>query len=327
MSMSNTSMSNTSRIRHAMVATLAAGLLPLLAACGGTADKTDSAASGTGSGSASKDAAAPGGQDTSQSSSGGLAVPADADPETKQLYLVENAIAACMKKKGFSYTPHVDAPGADGNAFSGADYALAKQYRTKYGFGLYAGAVYPDDPKAPNSKAGAANPNTRYFEQLTPAQQTAYNEAMGMATIDGANSKFTDGCAKEADDKVRGPGKSAAEQQKQDEAEAERNRQAGLALNGDAELVRLARSYASCLRKEGITVTTTQPTGIADAVLFGLSSKLPQDGTAGMDKATALPLLSEEISLALKDLECGKDFRAAYFPKLKEHPYSGGGKG
>ncbi|MET9967236.1 hypothetical protein ABZZ80_15270 [Streptomyces sp. NPDC006356] len=309
-------------LRNSLTVTVAVGLLPLLAACGGSSDEA-------GSGSATESSATPGGDKAKRQTNGDLAVPVDADPETKQQYLMENAIAACMKKKGFTYTPYVAGAGSGGQeeAVGGADYALAKQYRKKYGFGLYAGAVYPDDLKAPNSKASRKsqeNPNTRYVAQLTPAQQKTYTQALGQYAIDGANSGPTDGCLKEAQLKVYGSGKNAAEQQKEDAAAAEKNRQAGLALNGDAELVRLAQSYASCLRKEGITVTTTQPTGIADDVLFGLSSKMPQQGTAQMSKEEALPLLTHEIDVALKDLECGKDFRAAYFPKLKEHPYAGG---
>ncbi|MFC9243945.1 hypothetical protein ACFT7S_07830 [Streptomyces sp. NPDC057136] len=309
-------------LRNSLTATLAVGLLPLLAACGGSSDTG-------GSGASAKASATSGGEKAKRQANGDLAVPADADPETKKEYLMQNAIAACMKKKGFTYTPHVDSAGSgeQDEAISGADYALAKEYRKKYGFGLYAGAVYPDDPKAPNSKASQKDqesPNSRYVAQLTPAQQKAYTQAMGQYAIDGANSGLTAGCMKDAQAKVYGSAKSAAEQQKEDAAEAEKNRQAGLALNGDAELVRLAQSYASCLRKEGITVTTTQPTGIADDVLFGQSSKMPQQGTADMTKSKALPLLTNEISVALKDLECGKDFRAAYFPKLMEHPYAGG---
>ena len=40
-----------------------------------------------------------------------------------------------------------------------------------------------------------------------------------------------------------------------------------------------------------------------------------------MSKEEALPLLTKDIDIALKDLECGKKFRAAYFPKEKAHPY------
>jgi hypothetical protein len=43
-----------------------------------------------------------------------------------------------------------------------------------------------------------------------------------------------------------------------------------------------------------------------------------------MTKEAALPLLTKEIDVSLKDLECGKQFRAAYFPKEKAHPYTGG---
>lgn len=43
-----------------------------------------------------------------------------------------------------------------------------------------------------------------------------------------------------------------------------------------------------------------------------------------MSKEEALPLLTKEIDLAMKDLECGKEFRAAYFPKFLKAPGSTG---
>lgn len=301
-------------------------LLPLAAACGGPSAHTSSAAGDSGSSQASSGAAS-----SDASASGGLlAVPSDADTATKDAYLEENLIATCMRKQGFSYTPHVEGASDPLAAGEGEDYTLAKQFREKYGFGLYAGAVYPDDPKAPLSKASQAQDDVdaRYEASLTPAQRTAYDKALGGvgAAFVKNGSKTTEkpsGCEGAAQRKVEGPPKSQAEIAKETKAQDEVDKENGQALNGDPKLIALAQSYASCLRDQGIPVTTTQPTSIGDMVKFQVSATLPPDGTSHLSKQQALPLLTHEITLAMEDLTCGKAFRAAYFPALKKHPYVG----
>jgi hypothetical protein len=310
---------------------LTAALLSALSACG----STDGVSASDPAPAHSKNSAAPSGDQAEGQGAGGLAIPADADPETRKAYLQENLIAACMKKKGFVYTPNVIGDEPAFTAIDGADYALAKEYRQKYGYGMYSGLVYPDDPKVPGSKASQQDqtPNLDYTQKLTPAQQAAWELALRGPTADIAAAKKagknlrSGGCSGEADDKVYGKPKSAAEQREASAAEAEKNRASGQALNGDPQLVQLAQSYASCLSEQGIPVTTTQPTSIADAVKFSQSSKLPVGEPLKVDRSQALSLLTKDIDIAMKDLECGKEFRAAYFPKLKANPYSGGGKG
>ncbi|WP_225625774.1 hypothetical protein [Streptomyces werraensis] len=118
------------------------------------------------------------------------------------------------------------------------------------------------------------------------------------------------------------PAKSETERDREQAEQAERDREAGQALNGDPQLVALAQEYASCLRKAGITVGSTQPTSIGDAVKFQVSAQMPDD-LQQLSKEEALPKLTREIGLAMKDLECGKKFRAAYWPKYKKNPYIG----
>jgi hypothetical protein len=300
----------------------AAGLLPLLAGCGGStgggagADVTSVASS------AAKTA-------TAADGSVQLTVPDGADDQTKKQYLMENALASCMKRQGFTYTPHVFAPAPSSmTSVDGEDYAAAKKYRQKYGFGYYAGAAYPDDPKAPNSKKNGngkqLTPSDDDEKGFTPAQLKAYDAAlMGPPAKSKAEEKIG-GCQAKADAVVNGPPLSAAAQLKAQHAREEENRENGQALNGDAQLVQLAQRYAACLRDQGIPVSTTQPTGMADMVRIDISSKLPET-FHDIPKDEALPLLTQDIGVALKDLECGKEFRAAYFPKLKAHPYWGAG--
>lgn len=305
--------------RAALVAALVTGVLPFLAGCGGTAT---GAAPGT----------TPGGSATAQASSGDdgqVAVPADADPQTKQQYEVENAVAACMKKAGFVYHPYIPAKTARESAVNGSDYTLAQKYREKYGFGIYAGPVYPNDPNVPHGESktdsGQTNPNDAYVHQLSPAQQSAYQIALSGPAPSESSGPMKKaavprpgggGCYGAATKSGEGAAKSAAGDPASIQADL-------AALNGDSQLVGLAQSYASCLRGHGIQVSTTQPTGIGSVVMLALSAQA-QDSPATMSQATALPLLTHEITLAMQDLTCGKAFRAAYFPKLAAHPNAGG---
>lgn len=155
-------------------------LLPLLAACG-TGTDTD-----TGSESHASD-----GEKTTAGSSGQLDIPADANADLKKQYLLENAIAACMKKQGFTHTPVAPEDPTASWTTDGADYALTKEYRRKYGFGIYAGIAYPDDAGASGSAAARQGsdrtPNADYVDTLTPEQKAAYDKALG-APPDHASS-------------------------------------------------------------------------------------------------------------------------------------------
>ncbi|MGW4101815.1 hypothetical protein [Streptomyces sp. NPDC004976] len=297
---------------------LAAMSVLTLSACGQSdSDSSSPAARGEGDTRA--------GDSPSAAPGGALTVPEDADPETKDYYLTENAIAACMKQRGFSYTPVAEpytSPGAASSAVDGQDYDLAKKYRQKYGFGLFAHAVYPNDPAVAPVEM-KPDPNDSYRDSLPAAQQKAYDKALGK--LDGVRDTPTpqrppkDGCVAKAELKVYGPAKSKAEQERENAEQQERDKQAGQALNGDPQLVSLAQGYAACLRKQGITVSTTQPTGIGDMVKFQVSAQIVSEPS----KEEALPKLAREIDLALEDLECGKQFRAAYWPKYKKNPYVG----
>ncbi|MER5435198.1 hypothetical protein [Streptomyces sp. NPDC002588] len=299
---------------------VAVSLLPLLAACGGGESKSSSASDGTSASAGSK-------------SSGQLDVPADASAELKKEYLVENAIAVCMKKQGFVYTPEAPEDFRDSYATDGADYDLTKKFRQKYGFGYVAPAVYPNDPQVSRKEASEPSANSKYVETLTPTQKTAYEKALGGPPEGKSGQNDWTGCMATANKEVYGS--TSPKELTDTSAQNEKNAQA---LNGDQELVGLAQSYASCLQKEGINVTTTQPTSIGDMVKLQSASAVatsvepnadgskPEEAPTAqtMSKSEALPLLAKEIDLAMKDLACGKDFRAAYFPKFFKNPGSTG---
>ncbi|MFD7445907.1 hypothetical protein [Streptomyces sp. NPDC059909] len=300
-------------------------LLPLLTACGTASDSADGGKPSAGGGK------------SSAGSSEQLDVPADASASLKEQYLTQNAIAACMKKQGFIYTPVAPVDPVDSWTDDGLDYKLTKKYRQKYGFGIYAKIVYPNDPQAQGGGMplddAADTANGKYVASLTSAQKTAYDKAMGVPGQEAkAGGEWPDGCLKSARKEVYGTTSS----QEIGAQTTARNKANGQALNGDPKLVALAQSYASCLKGHGIPVTTTQPTDIHEMVKFhALRSAAPgtdasvvnPDGTPmeTMSKDEALPLLTRDIELAMQDLECGREFRAAYFPKFFKAPTSGGG--
>ncbi|WP_405717617.1 hypothetical protein OG607_01320 [Streptomyces sp. NBC_01537] len=318
-------MSMTKNIRISVATALAVGLLPVLAACGGSSGKSGSDASTS---------ATTGGANAANSSTKNadgavqLNIPDGTNDETKKLYIMENGIAACMKKQGFSYTPHVGTGTPDAvNALDGADYALAKKYRQKYGFGTYAAAVYPSDPEAPGGSAGGRmrgktlTPTDDDEKGFTAAQLKAYDLALNGPPAKTKAEEKEGGCTAVGRAAAYGPALSQEAEKKAWNARVQTNKDNGLVLNGDVQLVQLAQSYANCLRAGGIQVTSTQPTGMVDMVRLDLSEKLPEQHN--WTKEAALPLLTKDIQISLKDLECGKKFRAAYFPKLKAHPYWG----
>ncbi|MBN6054250.1 hypothetical protein JYK22_20075, partial [Nonomuraea sp. RK-328] len=109
-------------------------------------------------------------------------------------------------------------------------------------------------------------------------------------------------------------------------------------IDGDAELVKLASSMATCLTGKGYKVSGTRP---MDMQQRGRNEFLDQEDEIGrrqredvpdvppptkkgeikrtfgakLTPAEAKPYLAKEIKAALDDLECGKDFYRVYTPK------------
>lgn len=255
------------------------------------------------------------------SRSGLLTIPDGADDQTRSAYQEENAIAVCMRARGFAYTPEVPGATDPDSAVDGQDYEKAKAFRQKYGYGLFAGPVYPDDPNAPMSAASQARDETdaHYRASLDPARRAAYDKALGApravpGQAGGMEVGQATGCTGAAERQV-GPGASQAAGTDGTDAAQARQDKAQQELDADPRLVALAHAYGTCLRSKGIAVTTEKPSQIPDMVKFQESAKLPADGTSHMSKETAQPLLAKDIAVALADLQCGKAFRAAYFPE------------
>lgn len=272
-----------------------------------------------------------GGQDAGPAA-GGAPSPA-ADPQAQQQEM-ENLIADCMKKKGFQYVAHVAATGEGQlgvGRFTGPSSILespneVRAFREKYGFGVFAAMVYPNDPAVVIVKSNAVNPNTAIREALDPARRQAYDLALngdqegvkgerGLEKVTGEP-----GCGGEASIKVYGEGRT--------EAATEDVERDYAAFQTDPEVVAAAQKYADCLRGQGYKVTTTRPGEIEEtlnnaAMDGGLPAqagpngvKVPVGGAftaaaageAELDPEVARAGLQAEIKAALADLDCRTDY-------------------
>ncbi|MEV0381608.1 hypothetical protein [Nonomuraea sp. NPDC050643] len=208
----------------------------------------------------------------------------------------ETVIATCMKRKGFSYTPSVSQPKkADANP---ADHAAMKADRAKNGFGVFSAVVYPKPPET-----RAPDPNQATIDGLSGAKRESYlktlNECRVTALQQVNGLKVT----------------SVADYQDQMSTEIEN---IDKALDGDPELVELAAPFAECLKSKGERVTSAKPLALSvrGMVVWGeQSERLGKAGTVTAEQAR--PYLAKEITSALVDLECGKDFYAAFIPKQR----------
>lgn len=218
--------------------------------------------------------------------------------------LVENAVADCMKAKGFQYIPH---PVDYGNTNQQGTYAglnsvleapdQVKTWREKYGFGLFSQLVYPNDPAVGEAKT-TVNPNNAIREALDPARQKAYMFALTGNFKSGITAKKGQkpdmGCAGEAALKYYGTGESKAQQA----AEARDYAR----FQNDPGVVAAARTYAGCLRGKGYQVTSAQP-GQVEQTLYVQAGDVFQNA-GKIDAATAKSRLATEIKQALDDLDC-----------------------
>jgi hypothetical protein len=208
----------------------------------------------------------------------------------------ETAIATCMKKKGFAYTPSVSRPEkADANP---ADYAAMKADRSKNGFGIFSAIVYPKPPETQ-----APDPNQATIDSLSGAKRDAYLKTMNECRVTALRQ--VDGL------KVT----SVADYQDQMSTEIEK---IDKALDGDSKLLELAAPFAECLKSKGERVTSAKPLALSvrGIEVWGeQADRLGKEGTVTAEAAR--PYLAKEIKSALVDLECGKDFYAAFIPLQK----------
>ncbi|MEV6151826.1 hypothetical protein AB0L53_15920 [Nonomuraea sp. NPDC052129] len=233
---------------------------------------------------------------------------------------IQSLMADCMKQKGFRYVAWVPQPKpeTDNDKAANGDYEAMKRVRSKQGFNVFFTVA---DPAAMRKQAAYTrddDPNTPIRDALSKAQLRSYDKV-----LDGCHVKalkdVTGKVVKSMDDEYE-------QYEKAFKAAFERE------LNGDPELVELAATMADCVKGKGYRVDSVSPTSMEERGFQEFSAQMnaiaKKQGLVdeGADENTIYPpklsqaaanqYLAKEIKAALDDLECGKDFYPAFFPKL-----------
>ncbi|ACZ91193.1 hypothetical protein [Streptosporangium roseum] len=261
-----------------------------------------------------------------------------AAPSQDRRRQMEAAIGDCMKQKGFKYNPDTPPSGQKTDEESrreAGDYEALRKHREKYGFGIYTGYAYPGDKQAGGVDFGKQDPNNPIMMALSRVQLESWR-ATRDTCYSAAVKKFT--------------GKTVrSEFDLYEQAEAAREQVQARELDGDARLLDLAAEFGDCLKTKGVKVRSLKPTAVASAnetalreEMYALGEKqrtdrgvnLPdrirtlagEQGDTGstvrlmpsLSPGEAMPYLAREVKIALDDLECGRDFYAAFKPRQRQ---------
>jgi hypothetical protein len=279
---------------------LAVAGLVLLAACGDASESVTDPSSAAGA----------------RSTAGASDQVKTAQDDSVRQQKAENAIADCMKQKGFSYVPNkssFDAREAQFNYLQSQFVdrtsllqpdAVVRPLRQKYGFGVAAKDVYPDDPAVvvPKVAEGATeDPNAAIRKGLDGATRQAYDQALGTETK--GDAKGVVGCAQKAYEKFLG---TTDVNRKHSEDQKVWN-----AFSSAPQVVQAAKKYGDCLHNKGYRITSTKPGDVEKFMLnlvrpigiAGIGSGNDQPG-ASAGAGAANEALTAEIAKAMDDLDC-----------------------
>ncbi|WP_219519465.1 hypothetical protein [Nonomuraea ceibae] len=243
-------------------------------------------------------------------------------PETQAAYekkaAMEETRAACMQDKGLTYlaepiVKHTWQPG-ERERLAG-DYEALRAHRAKYGFGVWSKLVYPRDP-AVNPVSGESV-NNKNLMAMTADELKEWRAA-------------DDACFAEAAAKHLGLTVTSQRGDYLTQLNAALDTSVAT-LDKDKRLVRLGKRFAACLgisdtkpsalAERGRSTFTKQATQVAKKLRKSPLPKTPEGRTLALmpplKPEQAKPYLDKEIKAALKDLECGKSFYAAYSPRAK----------
>ncbi|MEU7861453.1 hypothetical protein [Nonomuraea sp. NPDC049141] len=235
---------------------------------------------------------------------------------------IQTLVADCMKQRGFKYVAWVpEAKVSDDveKAYLG-DYEAMKKERSQRGFGVFADFVYPEEGEKRVIWRESDSPNFAVKNQLSPAQRTAYGKAL-TACRSLALKQVTGKVVTSDEDRAKQENEMIAQRLDRE-------------LNADPKLVELATAMGDCLKGKGGQVASLRPVDMsrrgmqefeAQKQKIALNDDIPDKGLPDgqyyeprIPVATARQYLNREVKAALDDLECGKDFYAAYLPRTDE---------
>lgn len=230
---------------------------------------------------------------------------------------LESVKTDCMKTRGFKYVPFVmpeRRQTEEQKKRRAGDYEAMRKDRARLGFYVYYTYIFKKD--AEGNDLVFDDPNNKITSKLSKTQTEAWEKATDECYAEAAKVVYNKVVKSESDFWLQ--------HQKLSEQVTARE------LNGDPQLVELGLTFGDCLKRLGYKVASVRPTDLnerggkaiqeeASALAeeqFGKKRDMPE-GSFMMPRLTAAeakPYLQREIKAALDDLDCGKEFYAAYMP-------------
>jgi hypothetical protein len=291
--------------------TSVAGLLIVMAACGGgsSANKTDSSA-----------------PSTPNAEQGDAEFGLTEQEIARRVDAVETIVATCMNSAGFEYVP-VDPATAriamDSDSKVGG--TSPDQFRAEFGYGittLFAGA----DNQA---TLGAGEENVRIRNALSAADRVAYNRALYgenpsatfVVSLDEESFSQTGGCTRTAVEQVFSADELGASfVNYQDEQDAQ--------ILADPRVIEAYTNWSSCMREAGYTYR--DPAEIeADlpARLTSITQGADPESLSGGAQTALAALQDEEVAIAAADFGCEQQYVADTYQQVAADLFGAGAAG
>lgn len=231
---------------------------------------------------------------------------------------LEHLRATCMKRRGFTYVPWifpVTEETAEEKKQASGDYTALRAARAKRGWGVYYSMVFKKDEQGKDTTF--EDPNGKIVAKLSDTQARAWTKAHSECFAEAAKVVYNK-VAKDEADLWRQYWKI-------------HQRALSRELDGDPELTALAGPFGDCLKAKGYKVTSLRPTALNERGRLAVQQEmtaLAQKQSGKKEKleegAFLMPQLTpaearehfdREVKAALDDVDCGKDFYAAFLPK------------
>ncbi len=220
---------------------------------------------------------------------------------------VESLISKCMRDAGFEYIA------ADYNTVRRgmlADKSLPglneRQYIAQFGFGistLYTGRAPQLADATTPAKIGLGEQNVRIFNNLSPADQVAYNR-----TLFGDNTDATLAVGLELEDFSRTGGCTRAAIQQvftPDQLQATYHNPLDTLIEQDPRMVAALTQYADCVRAAGFNYN--HPNDVERDLknrLYAITSSAPVEALSADAKTALTQLQGEERAVSVASFDC-----------------------
>lgn len=270
-----------------MIAPLMIGGVLVLAACGG----------------GSKDSGQP--QQTTPGGNGNQEIGREEFGMTEEQLVttiedVESAIASCMTDAGFEYIPIDPVTFREGMASLSSVPGLSdEEFVSQYGYGF---TTLP-----PRQTFGAGEENTAIFNDLPPADQTAYERTLWgdkpeftfVSMLENEDFTGAGGCTKTAIDEVFTPEQLSPNFQNPFD----------VLVAQDPRTIAAQQKWSACMSEAGYDYET--PEDAEDQLIErydDLTKGAPPETLTGSDADALVDLQAEERAIALADLACAEEF-------------------